>query len=140
MNMKNSAAPGLYIHIPFCKSRCAYCDFFSVTDTSRISCFLDALITEISLYRQQFTEFETIYIGGGTPSLLGTDQIEMLLASVRAAFTILPNAEITIEVNPADWKRKDFEQLIRLGINRINIGVQSLDDYELSFLGRRHTN
>lgn len=136
--MEERSVDGLYIHIPFCKSRCAYCDFFSVTNTGLIPRFLNALFKEIDAYGQTFTEFDTVYLGGGTPSLLSITQIEALLEVVRQAFTVLPNSEITIEVNPADWERGDLKELRSMGINRINIGVQSLDERELIFLGRRH--
>ena len=136
--MQEKNAAGLYIHIPFCVSRCAYCDFFSITDTGLIPRFLDALFKEIDAYRQDFPGFDTIYLGGGTPSVLSISQIETLLAKVRRTFTILPGSEITIEVNPADWKRADLKQLHGLGINRISIGVQSLDEKKLILLGRRH--
>ncbi|HOO36752.1 MAG TPA: radical SAM family heme chaperone HemW [Deltaproteobacteria bacterium] len=136
--MQEKNAAGLYIHIPFCVSRCAYCDFFSITNTGLIPRFLDALFKEIEAYHQDFPGFDTIYLGGGTPSVLSVSQIETLLARVRGAFTILPDPEITIEVNPADWERGDLEELHGLGINRISIGVQSLDEKELILLGRRH--
>ena len=130
--------PGLYLHIPFCRSRCAYCDFFSVTDTGLIPLYLQALFKEIEAYRHEFTQFDTVYLGGGTPSLLSITQIEALLEKLRHTFTILPDAEITIEVNPADWQREDLLALRGLGINRISIGVQSLDADELILLSRRH--
>lgn len=136
--MQDRKVPGLYIHVPFCLSRCAYCDFFSVTDTNLIPRFLHALFTEIRTYSRDFTEFDTVYFGGGTPSLLSVGQIEAVMDTVRCAFSILPGAEITIEVNPADLGPDDLKELRKLGINRINIGVQSLDGNELTFLGRRH--
>ena len=136
--MEKRSVPGLYIHIPFCQSRCAYCDFFSVTDTGLIPRFLNALFKEIYASSQNFTEFDTVYLGGGTPSLLSITQVEAILDKIRHTFTIQPEPEITIEVNPADWERQDLKDLRSLGINRINIGVQSLDEQELIFLGRRH--
>jgi oxygen-independent coproporphyrinogen-3 oxidase len=138
MIVEMPSVPGLYIHIPFCKTKCGYCDFFSVTDTGLIDGFLNALSREIDTYREEFAEFDTIYIGGGTPSLLSLAQIEALLVKVRRAYRILPDTEITIEINPADWGRKELGMLRGLGINRISIGVQSFDDNELIFLGRRH--
>jgi oxygen-independent coproporphyrinogen III oxidase len=130
--------PGLYVHIPFCKTRCGYCDFFSVADTGLMENFLNALSREIDTYCEEFAEFDTIYLGGGTPSLLSLDQIEVILDKINLAYHVLPDTEITIEINPADWERKDLEMLHGLGINRISIGVQSFDDKELIFLGRRH--
>ncbi|MGI6387574.1 MAG: radical SAM family heme chaperone HemW [Desulfomonilia bacterium] len=130
--------PGLYIHFPFCRSKCGYCDFYSVTETSLISSFLEALSMEAALYREEFTAFDTVYLGGGTPSLMAPDQVEALLEMVLDTFTILANAEITMELNPADLTREDLRVLRRAGINRVNIGVQSFHDRELQFLGRRH--
>jgi oxygen-independent coproporphyrinogen-3 oxidase len=100
--------------------------------------FLNALSREIDTYQEEFAEFDTIYLGGGTPSLLTPAQIESLLDKIDRAYRILPDTEITIEVNPADWGRKELGMLRGLGINRISIGVQSFDDNELIFLGRRH--
>jgi len=135
---EETALAGLYIHVPFCKSRCFYCDFYSVTDTGLIPRFLKALFKEIDVYREEFSGFDTLYLGGGTPSLLALHQIEALLEKVHKTFTILGAAEITIEVNPADWKKNDLKALQGMGINRINIGVQSLNENELTLLGRRH--
>ncbi|HVN70561.1 MAG TPA: radical SAM family heme chaperone HemW [Desulfomonilia bacterium] len=139
MNSEKSARPGLYVHIPFCKSKCPYCDFLSVTNTDILPRFIIALDREIDAYREKFGEFDTIYLGGGTPSLLPLQQIEAILDKIRNAFKILHDAEITIEVNPADWELKELNTIRGLGINRISIGVQSFDEKELSFLGRRHT-
>jgi len=130
--------PGLYIHIPFCRSKCGYCDFYSTTDTGYIDSFIECLLLEMDSYEFEFREFDTIYLGGGTPSLLASGQIEALLEKARNSFRIIPGAEITIEVNPADTDRDDLEKIYAMGINRINIGVQSFDEAELSFLGRRH--
>lgn len=138
--MNEKQFPGLYIHIPFCKTKCGYCDFYSATDTGRIDDYLDALFREIESYREEFTEFDTVYLGGGTPSLLSLKQIEDLLNKIRKTFKILPASEITIEVNPADFGVEDLSNLHDMGINRINIGVQSFDDRELAFLGRRHNS
>jgi len=138
MVVDKAPVPGLYIHIPFCKIKCGYCDFFSVTDTGLIENFLKALSSEIDAYQEEFTEFDTIYLGGGTPSLLAPAQIETLLDKIDHSYRILPHAEITIEINPADWRRKELGMLRELGFNRISIGVQSFDDNELTFLGRRH--
>ncbi|HDP24651.1 MAG TPA: radical SAM family heme chaperone HemW [Deltaproteobacteria bacterium] len=132
-------AAGLYLHIPFCRSKCAYCDFYSMTDTSLIPRFVTALCNEINQYEEEFLEFDTIYLGGGTPSLLSLEEIESIMEAIWRAFTILPDAEITIEINPADRGRSELAELNDLGINRISIGVQSFDDRELLFMGRRHT-
>ena len=131
-------APGLYIHIPFCRSKCHYCSFYSVSATDLIPAFLRALEQEMDLYRQEFTTFDTIYLGGGTPSLLGLAELDALLTAVAKKFHIAASAEITLEANPADLDRQSLAGLRRLGVNRLNIGIQSLDDKLLAFLGRRH--
>jgi oxygen-independent coproporphyrinogen-3 oxidase len=131
--------PGLYIHIPFCKSKCPYCNFYSTTSLSRIGEFLNALSMEMAMYRETFNRFDTIYIGGGTPSLLAVEHFDSILSQVRNTFIISPNPEITIEINPADTEREYLESLRQIGINRLNIGVQSFDDAVLAFLKRRHS-
>jgi oxygen-independent coproporphyrinogen-3 oxidase len=130
--------PGLYIHIPFCIQKCGYCSFYSVTDKSLIPNFLDALRREMRLCRDDGSLFDTLYIGGGTPSLLTEAELGLLIADIRTVFAITPDAEITIEANPADITVKLLTALRDSGVNRLNIGVQSLDDRVLSFLGRRH--
>jgi len=131
--------PGLYIHVPYCRSKCKYCNFYSVTNTATIPHFLTALETELALYRPSFDTFDTLYIGGGTPSVLTIRQLERIMSSVRTMYTLPGSAEITIETNPGDADF-DFMQALRtMGINRLTIGVQSFDNDVLSFLGRRHT-
>jgi len=131
--------PGLYIHIPFCLSKCGYCDFYSSTSISALPGFLDALFKEMEMYRPRFQAFDTVYIGGGTPSLLHPEQLERILTGVKENFDLTSTAEITIETNPADLNRPFLESMRQIGINRINIGVQSFDEKMLGFLGRRHS-
>jgi oxygen-independent coproporphyrinogen-3 oxidase len=131
--------PGLYIHIPFCISKCHYCDFYSLTSISAAPDFLDALSKEMEMYRNRFNFFDTIYIGGGTPSLLSPQQLESILISVRKNFDLISTPEITVETNPADLDQSSLELMREIGINRINIGVQSFDEKILKFLGRRHS-
>ncbi|HNQ19013.1 MAG TPA: radical SAM family heme chaperone HemW [Smithellaceae bacterium] len=135
--MQNEKA-GLYIHIPFCQSKCAYCNFYSVTSVNLIPQFVAALIKEIKLHQRQFDAFDTVYIGGGTPSLLSFGQLSEILAAINEFHKLDKEAEITMEVNPGDVSVEYFKLLISLGINRLNIGVQSFDDKILKFLGRRH--
>jgi len=139
----NEKFPGLYIHIPFCLSKCLYCDFYSLTSISAVPDFLDALFKEMEMYRNRFNPFDTVYIGGGTPSLLSPQQLESILISVKENFILISNPEITpeitIETNPADLNRSFLESMREIGINRINIGVQSFNQKILNFLGRRHT-
>ena len=136
--MKNEKA-GLYIHIPFCHSKCAYCNFYSITSINLIPIFVAALIKEIKLSKGIFDSFDTIYIGGGTPSVLTCEQLAEIIAAINKFLKIDSKAEITLEVNPGDVCSEYFKSLSSLGINRLNIGVQSLDDKILRFLGRRHS-
>jgi oxygen-independent coproporphyrinogen-3 oxidase len=137
--MNSKQTPGLYIHIPFCLSKCPYCDFYSSTSLSALPHFLEALLKEMGMYRNQFNPFGTVYIGGGTPSLLNSQQLESVLARIREKFDLISNTEITIETNPADLGQSYLESIREIGINRINIGVQSFDQEVLGFLGRRHS-
>ena len=137
MNLKK--VPGLYIHIPFCIKKCGYCDFYSVTTLASMPDFIDALIEEMRMYRGEFNSFDTIYIGGGTPSVLSSEQVKAILSEVRSNFDLVPNSEITLEANPADLNLSFLESLREIGINRLNIGIQSFDQKILDFLGRRHS-
>jgi len=131
--------PGLYIHIPFCLSKCPYCDFYSSTSISAVPDFLNGLSKEMEMVRNRFDPFDTVYIGGGTPSLLNPEQLERILMRIRENFHLISDAEITIEANPADLNQSFLESIREIGINRINIGVQSFDEKVLGFLGRRHS-
>jgi len=137
--MNSEQTPGLYIHIPFCLSKCLYCDFYSSTTLSALPHFLEALFKEMAMYRNQFNPFNTVYIGGGTPSLLSPQQLESILIRTREIFDLTSNPEITVETNPADLSQSYLESIREIGINRINIGVQSFDQKVLGFLGRRHS-
>ena len=136
--MQNEQA-ALYIHIPFCKSKCGYCSFYSIKSLNLIPDFIDALKKEMKFYSNNFTSFDTIYFGGGTPSLLSLQQLEIILKSANKFYRIDPHAEITIEVNPGDVSLEYFLALRSMGFNRLNIGIQSFDDQILKFLGRRHS-
>lgn len=130
--------PGLYVHIPFCQSKCAYCDFYSVTDQSMILVWLSALGKEAEQYRDSFGPFDTLYIGGGTPSLLDAGQLAHLLKTLRRYFIFSPDTEVTLEANPDDVTAEKIRLYRELGVNRLSVGVQSFADRELAFLGRRH--
>ena len=132
-----SMESGLYIHIPFCLKKCAYCAFYSSTDLGKIDGFVSALLKEIELYRG-FGSFDTVYFGGGTPSLLKIPQFQRIIERVRNTFSIAEDAEWTIETNPGDLSISYGVALRQSGFNRINIGIQSLNDAALSLLGRRH--
>ena len=137
--MKKEQA-GLYIHIPFCLSKCGYCSFYSIKSVHLIPEYIAALKKEIKHYRNIFSSFDTIYIGGGTPSLLSILQIDDILTAVNKYYKIDRQAEITMEVNPGDVSLEYFQELRKSGINRLNIGVQSFDDKILQLLGRRHSS
>lgn len=140
MTHENVALPGLYIHVPFCISKCPYCGFYSITDLSLIPDYLTALRREMAFFRNPAETFDTLYIGGGTPSVLSPRQIERLVLDARDTFRLSPDAEITVELNPADITSGLLNALSRAGVNRLSLGVQSFDDAVLSFLGRRHTS
>ena len=127
---------GLYVHIPFCKKRCLYCDFFSTTLLERRGEYVDALLQEISARKDELNEpVRTVYIGGGTPSTLDTIDVFRIMRTINA-----PEAEeVTIEVNPGDITPRYLNELRQCGINRLSIGVQSFKDDLLKLLGRRHT-
>ncbi|MCX5811596.1 MAG: radical SAM family heme chaperone HemW [Proteobacteria bacterium] len=127
------------MHFPFCKTKCPYCDFYSVTDLSLIDTWLNALQKEMSFYRPDFTVFDSLYLGGGTPTLLNNHQIKRLLDALHNHFTFLPDTEITVEANPDDVTSGKLGALSAVGVNRLSIGVQSFNEKELRFLKRRHT-
>jgi oxygen-independent coproporphyrinogen-3 oxidase len=130
---------GLYIHIPFCLKKCPYCDFCSVTDPSLHPAFMDALAAEMRLTRGKNLTFDSLYMGGGTPSVLDAKTIGKIIETARESYDILSHAEITLEINPGTVSLNKFEGYRYAGINRINIGVQSFDPVNLHFLGRIHS-
>ena len=131
---------GIYLHIPFCKRRCIYCDFYSSTDSSRAPAYINALKTELEARRDYLgnERVETIYFGGGTPSQLDASDIGGLITHIRRTFDTSDMAEITVEANPDDITSDYLSRLREAGANRISIGVQSFDDKRLAFLRRRH--
>ncbi len=133
-----SGKAGLYIHIPFCLKKCPYCSFYSITDLVLKSRFLESLLKEMDQYRNTPLIFDSIYFGGGTPSLLSFREIFPVLDKIHKLFRVQDNVEITLEVNPGTVDKKILKEYAAIGINRINIGVQSFDDGNLRFLGRIH--
>jgi putative oxygen-independent coproporphyrinogen III oxidase len=133
----------LYIHVPFCVKKCFYCDFYSVEDPSLHSAYVKALTKEIQLIScsdsEQDNEIDTIYFGGGTPSTLPIKIIEQILSEADNGFKIAKDTETTIEINPGTIDREYISALKSLGFNRLNIGVQSFQDDNLTFLGRVHS-
>ncbi len=138
MNHPETKTPGLYIHIPFCRRKCGYCDFYSETSIELIPGFLDALCREMTHYRGLFGTFDSIYLGGGTPSVLGPGEIDLVLTAAHDHFDIAANCEVTLEANPADIDFQDLQSIRKMGVNRLNIGIQSFHRPTLDFLGRRH--
>ncbi len=133
--MRNS---GLYVHVPFCRTKCVYCDFYSVTETSLIDAWLSAMEQEAALYGGAQALFDSLYIGGGTPSLLGEERLGRLFEALHRHFAFSSDAEITAEVNPDDATRSSLSFMKSLGVNRLSLGIQSFDDRDLAFLKRRH--
>lgn len=132
---------GIYVHIPFCKKKCDYCDFYSVCDLSDrlMDSYLDALTEQIKEYFMLHKPLvDTIYIGGGTPSVFGGKRIEKLLKELKNHVQLTNNPEITVEVNPESVDDKLCKRLRSAGVNRISMGVQSADDGQLQALGRLH--
>jgi oxygen-independent coproporphyrinogen-3 oxidase len=136
-----SECRSLYVHIPFCRSKCAYCDFSSYARKERlIPAYVDALLREATFWAESgvVDRVDTLYFGGGTPSLLPIAEAERLLDSLRKLFDVASHAEMTLEANPESVNAAHLRALRRAGINRLSIGVQSFDDAELRFLGRIH--
>ena len=133
---------GLYVHIPFCKKKCNYCDFcsFAGVDLSLRAGYLRALSEEIASYGgEEHPPVDTVFLGGGTPSLLTPVEIADLFAALRKTFRILPDAEITAEANPGTLDREKIDAFCRAGVNRLSIGLQSVHESELRTLGRIHS-
>jgi len=135
-----SRKPGLYIHIPYCDTKCAYCDFYSITSAEGRADFIRAVTREMkdTADRQTAGPFDTLYFGGGTPSLLSEAELENLLRTATDLFEFDPDPEITLEANPGTLSLQKLRTLKSLGINRLSMGVQSFDDDLLRFLGRIH--
>ena len=132
---------GIYIHVPFCRSKCIYCDFYSVALPSLIPGYVNTLKTEISERKNQLNDkhIYTIYFGGGTPSILEIEYLESILAEIYKNYCISEKLEITLEANPENLNDEYISALKRIGINRLSIGIQSFDDSTLKYLKRRHT-
>jgi len=131
--------PGLYVHVPFCLTKCPYCDFYSVTSLAIIPDWLDALRKEVLIYKSRFTAFDSLYLGGGSPSLLSPRELSSLMGLLFHHFDFAADTEITIEANPDDITPEKLKCYRDMGINRISLGAQSFDDNALRYLKRRHT-
>lgn len=140
--MKNNAPFGLYVHVPFCASKCRYCDFYSFAGKeSQMDDYVRAVARCGAEFAPQFAgrTADTVYFGGGTPSLIGGARLERMLCALHSQFSIAPDAEITVECNPDSMTQDLLHVLRRAGVNRLSVGVQSAQDDELRLLGRRHT-
>lgn len=128
---------GLYIHIPFCHAKCYYCDFFSMPTHDKVADLVDALICEWHARAEELpTSLNTVYIGGGTPSILPIEQFQRLIGAIQETQDV---QEFTIEVNPEDVDGQRCDAWRRCGVNRVSMGVQTLDNQQLKNIGRRHT-
>jgi oxygen-independent coproporphyrinogen-3 oxidase len=131
---------GIYIHVPFCGRKCAYCDFYSVNWTKTAAeSYTAAVLRNIRHYSDNSQLVDTVYFGGGTPSLLAPQQIGNIIDEIRKGFQLADDAEITLEANPCTLNAEKLAQLRSIGVNRLSIGVQSMIDEELKVLGRVHT-
>jgi oxygen-independent coproporphyrinogen III oxidase len=130
---------GIYIHIPFCKKICHYCDFYKTATLIQVDQFIESLLLEMEQKRNFLEEgISTIYFGGGTPSVLDIFHFERILKKIEEFFTIEKNVEMSIEINPDDSSVEYFKKLKEIGFNRMSIGIQSFNDRILQFLNRRH--
>lgn len=132
----------LYVHIPFCSLKCAYCDFNSYPKLGElVPAFVDALIAEIGLWAPVVADrrVETVFFGGGTPSLLPLARVDRILGALRGGFDVAPDAEVTLEANPGTVDGDFFRGLLAAGVNRLSMGFQSFHDEELLSLDRIHT-
>ncbi len=132
---------GIYLHIPFCRQACHYCDFHFSTSLNNKAELLLALQKEIALQKDYLgiKDIQTIYFGGGTPSMLSREDMLDIFAEISKYFNIDKNAEITLEANPDDLSKEKLEELAQTPINRLSIGIQSFSDEDLKFLNRAHT-
>jgi len=137
-----SKRAGVYLHVPFCRSRCSYCDFATgMYDSAVARRYVEILRQEILGFQLAAPdeEIDTIYFGGGTPSLLSPAQLESILRAVRKRFEVAADAEVTLELNPGELQPEVLREFRRLGINRASFGAQTFSDHELKQLGRTHT-
>jgi len=151
-SFKNEKMAGIYIHIPFCKKKCIYCNFYSIANTKRMEEYVDALVAECRTsttlsYQKEKGErkkilrssVQTVYFGGGTPTLIPVHLLEKILNAIYINYEIVSDAEITIEANPEQCTLAYLSALRKIGFNRISIGIQSFNDDILHFLGRTHS-
>lgn len=141
MNLFIKSMAGIYIHIPFCKQRCTYCDFYTQVAPQMIPDLVNALCREMEIRSDynQHAIVDTIYFGGGTPSLLSAAQFDLIFSALFSYFSVAPDAEITFEANPDDLSPEFFSEIRKLPFNRISMGIQSFDNNDLKTINRRHS-
>ena len=132
---------GIYFHIPFCRHKCLYCNFFSVANTSQTGRVVAAMRRELAERRKDWpdNDIRTVYFGGGTPSVLPADDIADILEDVRSSFSTAQDMEVTLEANPDDVSAEKVRMWRAAGVNRVSLGVQSFDTATLAAIGRRHS-
>ncbi len=140
--LRCATVAGIYIHIPFCDHKCIYCDFYSIESSEKTGQFLAMLDREMDLYRRlgHGQKIDTIYFGGGTPSLLSPDQVEHILDRLHSIFMVDGDAEVTLETNPGTVNEDKLAMFRSLGVNRLSIGIQSFHEDDLKFLTRIHSS
>lgn len=133
---------GLYIHIPYCKKKCSYCNFYFTVSGKTKKSYIEALLLEIELTKDYFTDNEiySLYFGGGTPSQLDAPELEKIITKLKDHYKFNENIEITLEANPEDINESFSENLYKIGINRLSLGVQSFNDNDLKTFGRIHNS
>lgn len=132
---------GLYVHIPFCVKKCNYCDFCSFADVDKDtrSAYINKMCKEIESYKDKKISIDTIFFGGGTPTLLSADELAKIVRSIKNTFTVSDNVEFAMEANPGTTTRDKISEFVKLGVNRFSIGLQSIHENELKKLGRIHS-
>ncbi len=132
---------GIYLHIPFCTRKCAYCDFYSVANTKFTNDFVSAICKEIEIQKNYLgrEKIQTIYFGGGTPSILSENQIGIILENVHKNFNVDVNTEITLEANPDNLNTEYLKDIKSVGVNRLSVGIQSFNNADLQLMKRKHT-
>lgn len=132
---------GIYLHIPFCKKACIYCDFHFSTNTAQKSTLVSSLLKELDNRKDYLPEtlLSSVYFGGGTPSLLSEQELNSIMERIHRLFRLSPDAEITLEANPDDLDKAKLNILKKTGINRLSVGIQSFRDQDLEFMNRSHT-
>jgi oxygen-independent coproporphyrinogen-3 oxidase len=131
---------GIYIHIPFCKKACHYCNFHFSTQTKYINEFTSSLLIEIELQKKYLNgKIETLYFGGGTPSLLSTEAIQTIYHKIKDSFDLSNNLEFTLEANPDDLTASQAQDWLNIGVNRLSIGIQSFQPHSLAWMNRAHS-